>query len=373
MSLPTGEAFSLALARRADTPPRFPVWPVATAAFLVAANLAYGHVRLIEVERAMAEGTPLRVAVLQGNVDQNEKWRNRAVRRQTPLMYLEMAREANRDHDLSLIILPETALPIWQRRDQRLRRRIADFGIRTGTYVLFGCPTRESEGESVRVNYNSAGVVSPHGELLGWYHKNRLVPFGEYIPLKDAMLATFTGLDSVVDRFAADRSWRLEQLVAGTGNFRPWGRYSLLDIPEGSFGVIICFEAIFPDLVRRIANQGATFLPNITNDAWFGRTSAPHQHLAMVAIRAVENRLYIPRAANTGISGIVKPTGRIVHETGTYVKDYYVGEIRTMTMTSVYRRIGDLFAYLCAVVFAGLAAGSGIAAIRHRAGRSDEK
>ena len=176
-------------------------------------------------------------------------------------------------------------------------------------------------------------LISPEGDELGWYHKNALVPFGEYIPLKKELKSVFG------------------DVVAGSGNFRPWGRFSLFQIPEGPFGVMICYETIFPGLVRQIVNQGAQFLPNITNDAWFGDTSAPHQHLQMVQMRAIEHRLYIPRAANTGISGIVAPTGEIVYQSPVYKRLYYVGEIRTMELPTLYRRVGDLGAHLCFALF----------------------
>jgi apolipoprotein N-acyltransferase len=312
---------------------RFPIAANATAVVLIAGALVYGHFRLRQVEAAMAAETPLKVAVLQGNIDQTEKWRDAKVRARTPKMYLDMAVEANRNHDLALILLPETAIPVWQDRDDpELEPRIARLGIETGTYVLTGCPTRGTEGGPRRINYNSAVLVSPEGKAAGWYHKNRLVPFGEYIPLKDFLEKILGGL------------------VAGTGNFRPWGRFSLMEIPQGPMAVMICYETIFPDLVRTIVNQGAAFLPTITNDAWFGNTSAPHQHLAMVAVRAIENRRYVPRAANTGISGIVDPTGRVLFRTPVYEKASYTGEIRPMHLTTLYGRVGDALAYACATV-----------------------
>ena len=327
------EVISFGLKRRE----RFPTVAITIALVLFFANLIYGHFRLEQVQKEMAEARSFKVAVLQGNIDQNEKWRDPAIRKQTPDMYLEMAKKADKDKDLSLIILPETALPIWQERGEPLRGKLSKFGTATENYVLFGCPTKGFDENEERVNYNSAGLVSPQGKELGWYHKNKLVPFGEYIPLKKILQKL------------------LGRLIHGTGNFQAWGRISLLQIPEGKFGVIICFETIFPDLARRIVNQGATFLPNITNDAWFGDTSAPHQHMQMVAFRAIENRMYVPRAANTGISGIVDPTGRIVHQTQVYVRNYYVGEVKTMNLPTLYRKVGDLLAYLCAAGFALLA------------------
>ena len=333
VNVAVAEVVRFALKRRAN----FPVVPAAVAALLFAGALAYGHARLGQVEAAMAQSEPFRVAVLQGNVDQNEKWRDPQTIARTPRMYRDMAVEANANHDLALIITPETAIPVWQDRVGPLDPRIARLGIDAQTWVLTGCPTKGFDSRKNRVNHNSAVLVSPEGAAAGWYHKNRLVPFGEYIPLKDFLEKILGGL------------------VSGTGNFRPWAHISLMDMPQGPFAVMICYETIFPDLVRRLVNQGASFLPNITNDTWFGNTSAPHQHLAMVAVRAVENRVYVPRAANAGISGIIGPTGRIVHQTPVYVKDRYVGEVRPMYMTTLYRRVGDVLPWACAFATLGLA------------------
>jgi apolipoprotein N-acyltransferase len=135
----------------------------------------------------------------------------------------------------------------------------------------------------MRVSFlNSAYLISPAGAVVGRYDKVHLVPYGEYVPLHS--LFPF-----------------LDKLVAGVGDFKSGrGHYPLL-MDDEKIGVLICFEGIFPEISREYRRNGASLLVNITNDAWFGRSSAPYQHLSMTVFRAVENRLYIARAANTGL------------------------------------------------------------------------
>ena len=160
--------------------------------------------------------------------------------------------------------------------------------------LVFGSPAigRHADGRTALLN--SAYVLSPDGRVNGRYDKQHLVPFGEYVPLKSVLFF-------------------LDKLVEGIGDFQPGTGPTLLSIPHEAgpvpFGVAICYEVIFPDLVRRLAAEGAAFLVTLTNDAWFGSTVAPYQHFAMVVFRAVEHRLAFARAANTGISGVIAPTG----------------------------------------------------------------
>jgi len=116
---------------------------------------------------------------------------------------------------------------------------------------------------------------------------------------------------------------------------------------EGRFGITICYEAIFPNQVRHYIKEGADFLVNITNDAWFGKSAAPYQHLAMAALRAVENRIYLVRAANTGITAIVSPTGQILSQTDLFMEAALTGSIHLRKGETFYTRYGDVFAWLC--------------------------
>jgi len=131
------------------------------------------------------------------------------------------------------------------------------------------------------------------------------------------------------------------------GDFHPGEEVRNLAVPQGKFGVLICYEAIFPDLTRQFVDRGARFLVNITNDAWFGRTAAPYQHISMAALRAVENRVPIARAANTGISGFIHPSGKILQASEIFTKSILFGILYIKKRWSFYTQFGDLFSYLC--------------------------
>ena len=154
-----------------------------------------------------------------------------------------------------------------------------------------------------------------------------LVPYGEYIPLK---------------RFFPF----INKMVVGIGDFYPGDSKTILRLPEASFAVLICYEIIFPDLTRRFVKNGAQFLVNITNDAWFGKTSAPYQHLSMAVVRAIENRRFIARAANTGISSIISASGEIQTSSKLFTETLVTGTIHILTIQTFYSKYGDIFAYL---------------------------
>jgi len=197
--------------------------------------------------------------------------------------------------------------------------------------MLVGSPAVESQTEGQLRLMNSAYLVSGDGVVLDRYDKIHLVPFGEYIPLKDIL--SF-----------------LDKLVIGIGDFVPGAGPRVLDAPGGRLGLVICFEVIFPDLVRQFVDQGADYMVTITNDAWFGQSGAPYQHFAMVVFRAVENRVSFARAANTGISGFIDAEGHILRTTELFVEGALSGEIRTGGPRTFYTAYGDLFAYFCVIL-----------------------
>jgi apolipoprotein N-acyltransferase len=162
-----------------------------------------------------------------------------------------------------------------------------------------------------------------------------LVPFGEYVPLSPL----FPFFSSLV----------------GIGNITPGEEVVIFQLPRGKFGVLICFEVIFPELCREFVRNGADFMVTITNDAWFGKTSAPYQHLAQATFRSIENRMWLVRAANTGISAFVDPWGRIRKASGLFTREVLAEEIdlRGGAMT-FYTQYGDVFAIFCSLLGIGL-------------------
>jgi apolipoprotein N-acyltransferase len=164
------------------------------------------------------------------------------------------------------------------------------------------------------------------------YDKFYLVPFGEYVPLKRLLF------------FA-------EKLVQGVGDFTPGrGAFPLMFNGQG-VGVLICYEAIFPEISRSFVKRGATLLANLTNDAWFGDTSAPYQHFGMSIFRAVENRVFLVRSANTGISAIVDPAGRVEQRSELFTEEVLTGGVRLrQSPPGVYSTYGDVFPLFCMAV-----------------------
>ena len=139
----------------------------------------------------------------------------------------------------------------------------------------------------------------------------------------------------------------LGSLGEGIGDFKSGKEIYNFSIPQGQFGVLICFEIIFPDLCRRFVKKGANFLVTMTNDAWFGKTSAPYHHFSIAAFRAVENRVFIARAANTGITGFIDPRGKVLKQGGIFTQEAINGMIRLSKVKTFYTLYGDVFAWCC--------------------------
>lgn len=296
---------------------------IAFTALLVLGVLIYGYGRIAALRQEISSLPSLRVGVVQGNIDQSIKW-DASFQKETLKIYEKLSLRAGHDKP-DLIIWPETATPFFFQDATEYHPFILSIPKRTQASLLFGSPSYKIE-KGKPIHYNSAYLVSPTGELVGKYDKLHLVPFGEYVPLGDLI--------------------PLGSLGEGIGNFKPGDRIHLFSLPQGRFGVVICFEIIFPDLCRRFVREGAQFLVTITNDAWFGRTSAPYQHFSIATFRAVENRVFIARAANTGVSGFIDPTGRIIETGGIFTEETLTETIRLSTRKTFYTLYGDLFAWL---------------------------
>jgi apolipoprotein N-acyltransferase len=297
---------------------------LAAVALVILAAWGYGAGRLREEPGA----EKIRVAVIQGNVEQDVKW-DPAFKRGTFDLYADLSREAAAEEP-DLIVWPETAAPFFFLREPRFQREVSTLARETGAALLFGSPGREGEGKNFSLR-NRAYLVSANGELQGWYDKVHLVPFGEYVPWKKALFF-------------------VDKLVEAVGEFSPGEGPRLLEAGNRKFGTLICYEIIFPDLVRSNVREGADFLVNITNDAWFGRTAASRQHFSALVLRAVENRRPVIRAANTGISGFVDSRGRILTASELFVRGHYAVDVGLSRERTLYTRVGDLLPALCAAV-----------------------
>jgi apolipoprotein N-acyltransferase len=303
------------------------VFSIVTLAF-VSGVLYYGQARISQYSNKKADD-PLKVCLVQGNISQENKW-DPAYKKEVLETYESLTMDSIKDGG-DLVVWPETATPFFFNVETLKAEWVSNLAKKAGIYLLTGSPSVERDGDKNRLS-NSAYFISREGPVLGRYDKIKLVPFGEYVPLANLL-------------------WFVEKMVAGIGDFQPGEEPQIMPHPKGSFGVMICFEIIFPQLARWNVQKGAQFLVNITNDAWFGRSAGPYQHLSKAVFRAVENRVPVVRAANTGISAIINQTGQIESTADIFLRGVVKGDIfPAKGVNSFYVRYGDIFSWLCGVV-----------------------
>ncbi len=282
----------------------------------------------------------VRVSVIQGNIPQSQKWDEKYA---DDILdrYIRLSKEAAKDRP-DLIVWPETSVPGFLETDEPLREKVTSLAKELNTYLLVGTQT-ERVPEKVRY-YNSAVLISNKGAIVKRYDKIHLVPFGEYVPFGDGFL-----------------SFVKKHYDMGE-DYSPGDKYTIFEIPSRKagnvkFGVLVCFEDVFPEISSSFARLGAEFLVVITNDAWYMQTGAPYQHTQSSVFRAVENRLNIVRAANTGQSCFIDDTGKIFQKVkdsrgrDIFVTGFATADIVAKRSSSFYMRHGDLFAWTCTWVF----------------------
>jgi apolipoprotein N-acyltransferase len=306
----------------------------ATVAILILVCLAYGHHCLTE-EINDGGAKSLKVSIIQGNIDQSVKW-DAAFMKESMDKYLALTRSAAHSKP-GLIIWPETAVPFFFQDNTESSQDILNAAKESGAWFIFGAPAYEREDILFVKYYNRAYLASPRGTVEGYYDKVHLVTFVEYVPFSNFLPF-------------------IHRLVTAAGDFSSGTQSGLLKTSDGTAGALICYEAIFPELSRKEVRGGADFLVALSNDAWFGRTSAPYQLMIMSAFRAVENKRPLIRATNTGFSGFVDPLGRIVYES-----DLFTSEVFTMSVRkdckeiTFYTKYGDVFTYglltICLIIF----------------------
>ena len=288
----------------------------------VTVTVIWGSVR-ISLNSLTLTGDAVRVGLTQGNVDQAEKW-NEQHANEIFQRYLQMSRQSAAG-GAQFVLWPESAMPSIFGDDLVGTEQVRALARSIGVPILVG--TDQIERGPASKYFNSAVLVRADGSTGAVYSKMHLVPFGEYVPLRRVF-------------FFASR------LVEAVSDFSPGESAVLLPVGQHQASTAICYEIVYPNLVRQSVAAGSELLTTITNDAWFGPTSAPYQHFAQASMRAIENGRYLVRAANTGISGIVDPYGRVLAQTGIYEPAVVIGDARFIRSLTVYTRIGDLFAYL---------------------------
>jgi apolipoprotein N-acyltransferase len=302
---------------------------LAAAGALVAGTLVWGALAL-QREGARAEGAGVRVAVIQPSIEQELKW-DPARHAEQLAVFEAQTREAARAGP-ALVVWPETAATIYLRGDPRLAERLTRLAAETRAAILVGSLDRRPEPDGTWLN--SAFLLTGQG-ITAKYDKMHLVPFGEYVPL--ASLIGFV------------RRW-----AEFISDFDAGERAAVFPGPGAPFGAVICYEVIFPELFRQFVTGGAGFMVNITNDAWFGRTNGPWQHLGTLPLRAVEHRVAIARSANTGVSAFVSPTGRVTQTLSLFERGVLVDTLAVRRRATLYTRFGDWLPWACAGASAAL-------------------
>ena len=280
---------------------------------------AAGHLMLAaSADPAVSTGEQdrVRLALVQPSIDGSLKW-DRAFRDSTMKLLTEMTIEAP---DAEMVVWPETAVPFYIRYNPRELRDIKALALGRNSHLLIGFPDFV-DGEDADRFHNSALLIGPDGEEAGEYRKIHLVPFGEMFPFED--------------RFEI-----LKKINFGEGDFSPGMDYTVFEVEGMRFGVAICFESIYPGLVRQFVAGGANAVVNITNDEWFGASIGPYQHAQMAVMRAVEFRIGLARCANTGVSMFVDPYGRITSRTELFTQAILTDDVRTGSGRTCYFRAG---------------------------------
>jgi len=310
--------------RRAAASPLSALAPgVAAAAFLA----AYGAWSLPAADGGAAAQRTVRVAAAQGAVDQAVKW-DPAYQVQTLDIYRDLTMKA-RAAGATVVVWPETAAPFFYGWEAELTHLMDRIGAQAGGTILFGAPWYDpAEGGKY---FNSVFAMDRRGVVVGRYDKQHLVPFGEYIPLRSVLFF-------------------LQKLTAGDGDFSAGTAPALFRVEGEPVAASICYEAVFPGIMRAAVREGATWFVNVTNDAWFGDTVAPYQHLAMARMRCVEFRRPMVRAANSGISAVIDGSGRIVASMGLFRRGIAVAEIHPSERRTVYAKSGEIFGISCIII-----------------------
>lgn len=266
-----------------------------------------------------AEQGPDHALLVQPNVDTEMEWTTAS------LAALERRLATfSRTQPSPLIIWPEVPAPFYP-SDPEFRAFVEGIAVRNHAYLLFGGVATNS----AKAPLNSAFLLDPAGSMVARYDKIKLVPFGEYVP----------------DIFG----W-VNRITKEAGDFAPGEKIVEFQIGSHRAGAFICYESAFPDLVRQFANGGAEVLLNLSNDGYFGHSAAREQHLELVRMRAAENRRWLLRATNDGITATIDPAGRIAFQADPYQLLSANVPFRYLTNITVYTKYGDVFAWACLAI-----------------------
>ena len=291
--------------------------------------ILYGYYNIYSVNKLVKHKKPLRVALIQGNIGMFQKWK--ITKKRTTHIYLKLTKQSLK-YKPRLVIWPETALPYIISVYPFYWNKVMGFVKNHKIDLVFGALGLNFFNGKYHY-YNRDYMFSRYGKY-SYYDKHQLVPFGEYIPLK----RQFPFLAHILRG-------------AGIGNFTAGKKFRILRNGKLKIGSMICYEAYFDGLVRHFPKNGANLFVSITDDAWYGKTSAPYQDMSMMVFPAVENERFIARAGNSGVSGIISPVGKILDETAIFKRTYMIGYVKLINRKTFFALYGNIFAYIVDAVF----------------------
>ena len=313
--------------------PRTRAWCGLWAGLFAGALWLHGGARIERESRV--EGTSLRVALAQPNVDLALKWLPEF--KDSTFLLIEKQAAQARDRGADVVVFPETAAPVYIENSPVYKMRLVDLARALELPMYIGFLDHRFDGPNRELNtYNSSGLFRADGSLEK-YDKRHLLPFGEALPL-------------------ASRYRWIRKIEFGQANFQPGPKQSLLTHDGVAFTPLICFESVFPDLCRDGVREGTELFVNITNDGWFGDTPGPYQHAQMAIVRAVEFRRWLVRSANSGVSMVVAPTGQVVSSIGLYKEGILMADVGLRSDVTFYARHGDRPLVLASLLLVGIAA-----------------
>jgi apolipoprotein N-acyltransferase len=307
---------------------------------IVVALIAYGW---IEMPKYPKDGT-YPVAMLQGSVPLDIKWEleNEGY---SARLYDSLTRSVK--EPVKLMVWPESAMPCYVASDRRCNKWISTTARESGTYHLVGAIGSGIVGTEIRY-YNSCFQFNPDGAIERRYDKVKLVPFSEQVPYQDVMPFMRPAVIFKHLKFIQDMG------VEWWSDFYPGDSLRLFQLPDASYGALICFESTFPEMTRRMILDGAQFMVGITNDTWFGTSIGIHMHSRMFLTRAVENRVWMARAANSGLTYVVDPYGRIREHLPVNAVAALTAKVGLLTEYTFFTRHGNIAGRIAFVTTLGL-------------------
>lgn len=314
---------------------------IASSAALFVLNLLSGIIILSVTENSMKDEDKIKFAAVQGNVSSKEKWSYSygiSISVERHEKYTELAKEYGADY----IVWPETAIPCSLSGDSSIKQQLSEIAKTYGTPLFIGAQLDETDENGERLSYNAVVMIDENGNFSDTvYKKQHLVPFGEYVPMREVI----TKLLPILSRIS---------LLSY--DITPGDESIVFETNDGTVGALICFDSIYENAALESVRNGAEILILPTNDSWFDDSRAGNMHLAQAQMRALENGRYLVRAANTGISAIISPTGEVMDSQDLLTEGLVIEEVAMRERRTLYSYIGNSLIYLiAALTISGLA------------------